>query len=495
MNARGFSSSVPYLRILLEDHDCVAVSEHWLHVNRLHKLNEVSNDFHVIARASRAASADNYGVSRGQGGVALFWRKSIAGASPLKSLVHDRICGIKIQLDSGSTLYIYSVYLPSIGSDDNYDYVLDELNVVISTIEPDDTLIICGDLNGNIGCLGGQRGVDRPNKHGNSLNKFLCENNLVALNMLNRCSGPIHTHVGPLGSSTLDYIVVRKRDVDLVKSISVIDDPIMNLSDHRVVSGCFEYRYNEDLLQPSDHSGTLKWGKITGNDIRTKYTNPLADDLTQIRESLLHDDMSEHKLDQFVDEIIRVIKKAEKVIPRAKYRPNIKPYRNDNLSDLKRKKIASYRIWVADGRPRDVLNLYYVQYKMDKRNFAKEIRKVSREYENNEILNMVKACEVNKNFFWKMVKRVKSPTSRDSIAIKDEHDVVKHEIKEVLCVWRNHFDKLGTPKHDIQFDQDHFYLVNEFRQRLARSDDSDEFSENHFTVAEIRSAIERLNSG
>ena len=51
-NLRGFNSAVPYVRRLLEDNDILLLSEHWLHANRLSRLNEIAGDINFCARAS-----------------------------------------------------------------------------------------------------------------------------------------------------------------------------------------------------------------------------------------------------------------------------------------------------------------------------------------------------------------------------------------------------------------------------------------------------------
>ena len=107
---RGFSSSVPYLRSLCKEADIIAVSEHWLHENML-KQFEVSEKLSYCARSSKFAQAEHYGTKRGQGGVALLWRNSVGGISQISDLIHDRMCGIRLQTCKNLIVNILSVYL------------------------------------------------------------------------------------------------------------------------------------------------------------------------------------------------------------------------------------------------------------------------------------------------------------------------------------------------------------------------------------------------
>ena len=70
---RGFSSAVPYLRYLCGQVDVIALSEHWLHENKIGRLKDVSEDFLYCALSSKSSTAENYGSKRGQGGVAIMW--------------------------------------------------------------------------------------------------------------------------------------------------------------------------------------------------------------------------------------------------------------------------------------------------------------------------------------------------------------------------------------------------------------------------------------
>ena len=134
-NMRGFSSSVPYLRELVGQNDIVLLSEHWLHENRLCKFRDVSVDVNFCARSSKAASADNYGTRRGQGGVAILWRKSLKGISEIKEIMSDRMCGIRMQTAEGGVVNIIAVYMPSAGSCEDYSIVLDELAEIVASRE------------------------------------------------------------------------------------------------------------------------------------------------------------------------------------------------------------------------------------------------------------------------------------------------------------------------------------------------------------------------
>ena len=67
----------------------------------------------------------------------------------IKDLIHDRICGIRLQNPQGAIFNIFSIYLPSRGSDEDYGSVLDDLYEIVISREMGSLSIIGGDANGD----------------------------------------------------------------------------------------------------------------------------------------------------------------------------------------------------------------------------------------------------------------------------------------------------------------------------------------------------------
>ena len=58
----------------------------------------------------------------------------------------------------------------------------------------------------------------------------------------------------------------------------------------------------------------------------------------------------------------------------------------------------------------------------------------------------------DKFHFWRQIKNVRGNESARVLAIKCTDSVVRHEVLEVLKVWKEHFHKIGTPKADPTYD-------------------------------------------
>ena len=133
-NVRGITTAFAYLNHLLESSDVIAISEHWLYQCSLSVLDSINKDFCTFGSASRDLSNEDFGKIRGQGGVAIMWRKNLPGVCPLNDLTNDRICGIRMQNASGRTTIILSVYLPSPSSHSNtLDEVVDDLQEIVES--------------------------------------------------------------------------------------------------------------------------------------------------------------------------------------------------------------------------------------------------------------------------------------------------------------------------------------------------------------------------
>ena len=198
--------------------------------------------------------------------------------------------------------------------------------------------------------------------------------------------------------------------------------------------------------------------------------------------------------DAFVS-LIDAIHTVANTLPHSRYKKNLKPYWNRELSLLKKRKVISYKKWVLAGRPRSVSNNLFMDYKSDKKLFHSTLKRLSKEYENQEILEAVKSAEINRNSFWKLVNTARKKSSHGISAIRRPDKVVVHEVNEVLDVWAKHFLRIGTPKCDNKYDDTHFKVVTDFVRRQNEDIECDQFLEAPFTNEEVFKAIKTLHSG
>ena len=493
-NCRGNRSSVPYLRDLLAGHDVLAISEHWLHSNRLKTLSEITSTHSVHARSSRHSADEYYGSRRGQGGVAIFWRTDRRGFSAITDITHDRICAVRYQDINGCVYIFISVYLPSQGSPDNLVECLEDLSEIVETREVGAKVIICGDYNGDIGSYGLSRSPTPPTAQGMHVISFLNRHSLYAVNMDPTTTGQIYTCEGPNFLSTLDYISIPVTMKPYVVQASVLGDNILNTSDHYPVSVTLNVECVKAVNVKDESQGRIRWDKLTRHEIQVKYEFPLIPKFTESLELLQRPDINERQIDYIFEEITKQLLKTSATLPRSKFRKHLKPFWDAEMDVLKLEKIRTYRIWVTAGRPRAPENQLYIEYKRAKKDFMKRLSRLSRGYENAEILNAVRMAEIDKNCFWRLVKKARKSNGPTVTGIKNRDDKVVHEIDEVLNVWKHHFEKLGTPKVSDDYDNDHYRHVSDrVRALLIRKEGVDHFLSNPFTIEELECAIKTLN--
>ena len=492
-NARGYLSSVPYLKKILAETDVVALCEHWLHNNRLSILDKIVDSHHVFARSSKVCTAESYGHGRGQGGVAVFWRKDIPGFSMVSDIIHDRACVLRYQPQHGEVYFFVSVYLPSLGGEEDLRTVLDEVSEVIESREEGSHIILLGDFNGDVGTAGGPRGTRNPTQRGRYVTNFFERHGFRAANMQADASGPVETFNSHNSSSTLDYIAVPEYLMGRISACSVSRWDALNTSDHTDVRLTLHIDSKSKCDLKPNISGRIKWESA---DVRRLYKTSSHTPLAALRNKLSQEELSPHLLDAYFTELADIIHFAAASLPRTKYIRHCKPFWCAELSHLKSQKISTYKTWVNAGRPRDPLHPLMLAYKTTKKTFARRIKCLAKQYENEEVCKAVKLAEVNRNSFWRLIRRCRKSGDNSNIAIRGTNGVVVNEVHEVLEVWRNHFAALGTPKDKPNFDDEHLRQVTNFV--IFYNEDrvmDDNFLNVPFNISEIRNAIKTLNKG
>ena len=197
-------------------------------------------------------------------------------------------------------------------------------------------------------------------------------------------------------------------------------------------------------------------------------------------------------LDCAIETIVRVLQNNAAAVPVSKFRPFTKPYWNSTLSHLKVTKVEKYKLWKDSGKPRGSDPLYR-EHLTAKKNFSKELRKVAKSYERQELNDAVNSVGSDKTVFWRLLKRSRSTPGHKSLAVRNSRKTVVHKLEDVLEAWREHFANLCTPKGDKNFDEDHYNHVTESVRTYDSEVDTGTFLESPFDENEIKSAIDKLH--
>ena len=184
---------------------------------------------------------------------------------------------------------------------------------------------------------------------------------------------------------------------------------------------------------------------------------------------------------------------AAKNIPTSKFRKHLRPYWNDRMNALKRDKTESYSTWVRANKPRDPNNPLWRSYKNAKKVFATELKTLSKKYDDEQIAHAVRAAEVDRGLFWRLVKKSRKVNGNKISAIKNSEGKIVNVIDSILDTWKSHFKNYYTPKDSPDFDTEHFKNVSDRVTQLNLMTDDDCFLNLPFSEAEVKKAIGTLH--
>ena len=281
--------------------------------------------------------------------------------------------------------------------------------------------------------------------------------------------GPVDTFYGPCGSSMIDYILIPREMTNLVDLSGVGTYDPLNCPDHVPVYTHLRIQMMECNYNNRPVTSRKKWDKLSAGDISEKYTIPVSHKLIEVEHLLTNNVICDNDLDRAIEMIINILREASSVIPNTRYRKHLKPFWTPELSKLKKEKVKCYRVWCSEGRPRDANSTSLQNHKFAKKQFARELRRMGKSYDNEQLQNVMGSIGLDHKYFWKSLKHARTPHSSKSLAIRNSNEKVVHDLDEVLEVWRSHFAKLCTPKFDPNLDKDHFNMVNTVVRDLCDS--------------------------
>ena len=433
-NSRGLTTSVPYIRELIQNFDVVLICEHWLHECRQNFVTEISDSLNYVIRSSKYSSSDNFGYKRGQGGVMILWDKSLTRISPINEIIHDRICGVRLQNENGAVFNIFNVYLPAQGSPDILSVAIDELSAILDNAETGAMNIIAGDFNSDLGLSGGPRAVRPCTREGLIIKNFIDKYKLFPFNLSTISTGPINTFYGPNSEACLDYIMIPIEMENMLISSKTLDFEELNTSDHLPVTASLNIRKVKCPTIDISYQKRINWKKISKECLKERFSNPVGILLDDICKRYEHLNPTNEILDRMLNEVVTAIKQAESNLPKSKYCSHLKPYWCKEVDHLKRLKVESYKKWCNAGRPMDETNILRAEMKFHKKEFSKKLRYLSKSYENEEIQHVITSSEVNKDSFWKLLKKSKSGPKTKVSAIRDKEKNVVHDIDKECTI-------------------------------------------------------------
>ena len=165
---------------------------------------------------------------RGQGSVAIIWRKHFKVQRLLVG--DDRVAAIKIRTNNESFVFC-SVYLPSTNSSPS-EFMkslkcLEDICVNLNYRQ--EKVVVAGDFNAH---LFDARSRQPENNRGKIILDICTKLDLFPVNIDMPCKGPLFTNVSSCVKSVVDYICMSNCMRTNVNCIEVVDEHPCNLSHH-----------------------------------------------------------------------------------------------------------------------------------------------------------------------------------------------------------------------------------------------------------------------
>ena len=416
-----------------------------------------------------------------------------SGATPSTAMLRNfKTCPTIGLLPSESRpLCLLATCLPSrSGCTDPFKEALDYTDSILNILSFDSDVIILGDLNADLGSVGGPLATTTINEQGRILYRYLQKWNYTSVHLHKCSSSNTHTYTSDAHhtSSTIDHILSPKHLLDRFSHSQVLTDEPLNLSDHSPVCATFLCSIPKTPISP-DHQNAAKycpnWAKATGTDLLHEYSKEVSKLLQQLPHYTLSSlTLSPCTIDRLLSEVRDSLDTAAKTcIPAKRFQPHIRPAWSAELKQAHANSKAAYKAWCAAGKPRDTTHQLRADYKAAKATFRTLFRAHQRQqrdlfYQNLDLSDPDK--------FFHHVRRANGiatePTSILHVAGK------AFQGKELPNAWANYFETLATPA-DSGYDNNFKELVlTEYTKATEQPKDYFE----PFTETEVAEAIGTL---
>ena len=315
-----------------------------------------------------------------------------------------------------------------------YKSCLDELDDLIFRLSQLGQVVIGGDFNAHIGKIGGPRSFDSVNRKGLVMRALVEKHSLISLNSQESAKGPIETYTANEGTclTTVDHIMIMESYSDLVLSCEVKTDHCLNMSYHYPIACVLQMPVTHSTEHTSRKTQT-DWNAIKNDKILSRYkhcVNHHLHNLINYQTEITTID----EIETTTSNITRaLLSAATDLIPNKKFKKYLKPHWKNGLGQAHKKVRKLRNLWIRHGRPRNMNNPFFIDYKNAKREFHKILRRKAYEYEINEFGNIADTFDSNRCSFQKIMSKKRTKANNRKSKLKEDGRIVSDE-KELLSI-------------------------------------------------------------
>ena len=234
----------------------------------------------------------------------------------------------------------------------------------------------------------------------------------------------------------------------------------------------------------------IKWGKISKNDIESCYTIPIDFEQSTLSMSDYNSLLDSPEL------IITFLMKHS--VPFVKITKPRSKTGHKNCIKLpayvkvaRAEGISAFNSWKQSGFPTDDT---HVTYFAKSREYHQKLRKFLNQSETDRIKDLCDAANSNENLFWKLIKGQRSSSKMSAFLVGSKLITDKNSIRNM---WADHFEFLGKPSSNANFDSNFLAQVADKVQELFVSftdDPSGTLSES-LKYEEVEDVCSKLKMG
>ena len=366
---------------------------------------------------------------RGFGGVAILWKDGLQ-AAPIHSICSDRICAIKLEGSSSSDpcLILVPVYLPSTDYPlEVYEEYMTELERTINALQDVGPIIIMGDFNAHL-----KSSVNTSqNQQGNLLQGFIERNNLYNASFCNT-SCPQYTFFTTNSQIMIDFCIVDASLVSYIKECTILDHHPLNLSDHLLLSASILWKVTmkQLIIKPQK---ILNWNRAVNDGSISSYCETVNTLINQVQYDT--SGSTDHLNDDITNVCKLLLNAANDSIPTVNHKRWRPFFRDAHLKQLCKQSKKAWQKWRDAGKPNT--GPLYEEKKQYKKEIQKYIQSCRARAERQVIQDRDELFRKNDK------RRFKAPTKRVNCSKLVVVGVEMTKPTDVLCAWRQHFQKLA----------------------------------------------------
>ena len=364
-------------------------------------------------------------------------------ATPISSISSDRICGLHIKLSQSEVtgLNVFGVYLPcaDMGIECYCEHLV-ELESLISESQRHGPVMIVGDFNAHLGCLGGVRGHGNPNQQGILLHQLLVRCNLYAVSLSALSQGPQYTFWNSETRTTVDYIIASHDASNYIQHCFTHPPAPLNNSDHLPIT--VELRVPSATTSHKPPNPKINWEVALKSDGLATYQKLVSSVVTPLLGRAYNNPGEINAEICSVSQ--QIYTAAQSALPvRSSPKQKKKWYKDQALGHLAQRKKAAWDDWSTNGRPKEG-PLYDMKIK-SRAEFRRRLKICAANEERRRVQHF------DQRFKRRCPNRFKLPstTSRQGTSLRVDQCVTT-DSSTILATWEDHFRNIST-SHDEQF--------------------------------------------